>query len=306
MKRVLCLFLITAGCAPFSAAAPSREIFNYLRPILEREMTGAQDVWEKSGHGGYVMRFDLDMTGDGMPEMFLGTTLWSWKSNITWDVYRRLSQGEYEPYIYSSEVTGVSIRASEILLEEVGNQKSIITFGADHGKYYVGRYNFRDTSIVFERSEVSEAKFAELKAGPNIKRVAPNIRGVLLADLLRNPNAEWRPIDFKSGAPNPEGYYIAPEDAERVKGLVNFTPDLALKWLESATVGKKPVGDLPKTPKLSPQSATGAQSILAAAKPGSAVMQIPAPTDRRIPILLWLGGIAALAVMALLFLKWRA
>jgi len=295
---------------------PPKQVFEFLKPILEHETTTAGDAWAYRGSGGYVLRFDLDITGDGQAEMFLASTLYFQRGYGTWRPYLATEDGAYKPFDYEFSETGragLNLYGTAIWLETPASQsttKSILTFGSDRGKYYVGRYSFRDAEIVFERSEVAEAKFPELKAGPNIKRVAPEVRGVLLADLLRNPNAEWKPIDFKSAAPSPEGYYIAPDDAERVKGFVNFTPDLALRWLASAAAGKTPIDTsavpipLPEphqTPDASPTAMPKTSS------PAPVVAETPAPiAERKSAVWPWVVGILALVVIVAVALKRRA
>lgn len=290
-------------------APPPTQVFDYLRPILLREMSTAGDVWAYCGNGGYVFRFDMDVSGDGIPEMFLASSLWSWKSNITWYAFKGLADGDYMPYTYASEIQGISSRATELWLEESDHGYSIVSFGTDRGSYYLGRYRIESTKIVFDRKEIDESTFHQLEASPKVKRIVPVISAVVLADLLRNPNSEWKRFDFDSYTPNEMGYYIAPEDAERIKGLVNFTPDLALRWLTSAAAGKTP-GDesVEPTPRSRPAPSTPIPSVTPTASPArkTPVVRTPAPAEHRALVWLWAIGILALAGTSMLVWKRRS
>jgi hypothetical protein len=291
-----------------TAGSPPKEVFDYLRPILEHELIKAPDVWEKTGFGGYVLRFDLDVTGDGIQEMFLGSTLESWKTGVQWKAYRQSAGHEYDPYRYTSPTVGLGISMTGLWLEQDGANTKIVGFGSDQGKYYVGRYSFRDTQVDYHREEVDESTFERLKLSPRLKRVIPEVSGVLLADLLRNPDAEWKRIDFDAASPSPDGYYIAAEDVEKIKNLTNFTPSLAVKWIETAAAGKEPAEALLPTPVPSPV-------IKTPLPPGSPAAEFaPEPTvaltdnqsaENKTKVWPWLMGILALLAIVLLFAKRR-
>lgn len=293
-----------------SAASPApKQVFEYLKPVLEHETNAAGDIWASSGNGGYVFRFDLDVSGDGLPEMFITSSLEFQNQSGTWRAYRAQRNGDYVPYNYAGGVGGLHMFGTELLVEQVGAAKSILTFGSDRGKNYVGRYSFQDTQVSFERNEVDAATFNQLKSSPSVKRIVPEVQGVLLVDLLRNPNAEWKRIDFERNAPDPNGYFIAAEDAERVKGLVNFTPDLALRWHASAAAGKTPVdASSVAIPQPAPvPSPTPAVPPAVSPSPTTPVAQTPAPaSDQKTPVWPWLVGILALVVIVAIALKRRA
>lgn len=67
-------------------------------------------------------------------------------------------------------------------------------------------------------------------------------RGVMVVDLLRDPNASWRPILLGKGIPSGDGYFVDPVDEARVKRLGAFTPELAWRWLKQAYAGRHPQG----------------------------------------------------------------
>lgn len=306
--RYVTLLVLSVCVTALAAAQPPKQVFEYLKPILEREVGGAGDVWASSGSGGYVFRFDLDVSGDGLPEMFITSSLELRNQSAMWSVYKAQGNGNYVPYTYAPERSGLSAFATEIHIEDVGGTKSILTFGSDRGKNYAGRYSFRDSRVAFEIKEVDAATFDRLKSSPTVKRVVPEVQGVLMVDLLRNPIAAWKRIDFERNAPDPNGYFIAVEDAERVKGFGNFTPDLALRWLASAAAGKAPVdASAVPIPELAPApvpTATPAPSL-----PTPTVAANPAPVvevERKSPVWPWVVGMLALVVIVAVALNRRA
>jgi len=255
-----------------------------------------------------VFRFDRDVTGDGVSEMFLGSSLWSRGSDITFQAFKAIPGGAFEPYRYASQQTGLSLFGDGFWVEKLGSTEAILTFVSYRGKNHVGRYSFHAKQVTFDQKEVDEATFNQLKSAPTVKRVVPEVRGVLLVDLLRNPSAEWKRIDFGKNAPDPNGYFIAAEDAERVKGLANFTPQLALRWHASAAEGKPPRDDtsIPQPAPL-PRQEPGASSASTSLLPAMPAAQTPAAiVERKLPAWPWVVGIAALTVIALLLWKRRA
>jgi MYXO-CTERM domain-containing protein len=289
----------------FTASAdnqPPKEVFDYLKPLLQHETTTAGDIWTDSGNGGYVFRFDLDVTGDGRPEMFLSSSLNFRNESGLWQVYENRGEQGYIPFEYVPGKSDVGLFATELWIEDVNGQRSILAFGRDRMDWFIGRYSFRDGRVIYESAKTTQEMVERTKAAGNVKRVVPEVRGVLLADLLRNPEAEWKRINFDSRAPNPNGYYIAAEDAEKVKGLSNFTPGLALKWLQSAAVGKRPAEALGTTPAPSPEAAARARGVSSTVTPA----QRPAPSvESKAPAWPWIIGLAVLAAIGLLIRKRR-
>lgn len=310
---VLSLTLLLSSYAA-SSAVPPKEVFQFLKPVLEREVNSAGDIWDASGKGGYVLRFDIDVTADGLPEMFLTSTLDMRKQSSTWTVFKAQQNGDYQLFPQVAPGSGVQVYATELWIETMPAGVAIVSWGNDRwgpnpNKWFAGRYIFSRAGISFERTETTKEAMDALVNAGRVVKVVPKVSGLLLVDLLRNPNAQWKPIDFDRNAPDPNGYFIAAEDAERVKGLGNFTPDLALRWLASAAAGKTPIdASAVPIPEPAPEpSPTPSVPPAASPSPTAPVAQTPAPVvERGAPVWLWVVGIAALIVIALLVWKRRA
>lgn len=267
MKIQFYVGVLSLWASSLFSAVP-KEVFDYLRPILKHELTAAGDAWSYSGNGGYVLRFDLDVTGDRDTEMFLISTLDFQKLQGRWNVYKAVPGGTFEPYEGQ-----VSLSPTGFWLENRGGGKVIVTSFHDRWsdqekREILRKDSFAGDKITSESSRFMDDPLRELETQGAIKKYVPEVWGILLADLLRDSNTEWRRMNFESPTPSPSNYFIAAEDSDKVKGLANFTPDLAMKWLEAATAGKQPTETISTAPlRPSPgQTATGTISSLTRAQ----------------------------------------
>lgn len=225
-------FWFAAHC--FGYASPPPQVWQFLRPLLVRESQSAGDIWSRTGSGGYVLRFDLDVTGDRLADMFVTSTLDMVKYASVWRVYKATANG-YERFRPVDAY--VQLNPSEIWVERRGDSIAFVSkghdrFGVDNFNWYIGRYIFIDSEIRVERNVVPKETAEAVEEWPTITKVKPEIYGVLLADLLENPDAEWKRIDFSDAARDPDGYYIARGDVDRVRQLKDFTPQVALHRLD--------------------------------------------------------------------------
>lgn len=310
--RTLCLY-VTFACNAWSVAAPPKQVFEYLKPILEREGTSAGDIWEAAGSGGYVLRFDLDVTGDGLPEMFLTSTLDMVKQSSVWKAYKAQPDG-YAPYAQVQK-EGLSLYATEIWVEQIGNSLAFVSwghdrFGVDSFNWYLVRYLFDDRGIVSTRALSTEEEINALRASGRLTRIEPTVYGVLLADLLSNQDVAWKRIDFKSQGPSPNGYYIAAEDGEKIRSLTNFTPTVAMKELQAlvrdvSVAAKTPGENVSRTfnSQVPSAVATTDSTVEPNYIPNSAASPSPFNDRRHLAILLTLLGVVA--VLAIRLLGWK-
>ena len=75
-------------------------ISGLLRPLIGAEAAkqGGSWEWEIVGQGGYLMRMLMDATGDDRAELFLTTSLTSFKHHAEWRVFTIETNDEFRPY----------------------------------------------------------------------------------------------------------------------------------------------------------------------------------------------------------------
>ncbi|HUP81658.1 MAG TPA: hypothetical protein VM260_24110, partial [Pirellula sp.] len=237
---------LTAGQ---SDAQQATTIVNYIRPFVaaEAKKQGNSWEWEAIGNGGYLMRMFIEVTGDDRNELFLTTSLATFKNQAEWQVFEIEPGGALRPYKKSLRFPSDSVWAStangkpQLLFLAPPDRESQRLLPSEEWKQSLYRFDFKHPEITESRSEVTTAEGQELR--PVDPNALPKLEVVLLEDYLTRPNAQWVAVpEWKTNA---HDYFMRPEDAERISKNQGFTPQAALILLGTD-------GEQSQPPKSSP------------------------------------------------------
>lgn len=192
---------------------------------------GLRPSWEGPGNGGYLLRAEVDLTGDGKPELLLTSTLELLNQVTSWRVFENTRDGSLwqypEAYVGSANVYRPARDAAGdmVVLRYDRNRRhlDVMTFkgGRQEHKFIPDNApEWDNESYVFQNYET---KWPEIRFPVN---------GIKLCDYAAG-SQEWEPIDFEKPAPGGDGYFIVATDAEVMRGNKSFTPDVALLQLRS-------------------------------------------------------------------------
>ncbi|SKB09350.1 hypothetical protein SAMN02745166_05135 [Prosthecobacter debontii] len=211
-------------------------ITDYLKPIVSKiaaDPNAGGWTWETNGNGGYVLRLAMDVTGDGVPEQFVTSSLIAAKNVAEWTVFDVKHDGTMRPY-------GRSIRlpADSVWPSAEANLTSLVYLAAperereqasEEKSYPVYRFVFTFPEIKKTLTYASESEAAKLR--PSDPSQLPKLQAILLADYLTKPDVKWADvIEWKLDA---NGCFFRPEDKERAAKNTAFTPQAALSLLRA-------------------------------------------------------------------------
>jgi hypothetical protein len=167
----------------------------------DRDFAGSGATGQPSG--GYIYRFYFDVTGDGIPEIFVASSLDVINDDIPWSVYqqdkaghaRLLAKGvDLYPSFYVNKKSG------KIIISQLSSARH----EPDHVSYNIfdalGTY-LRKEKIVTDSETprgLTEAGYINfLGLG---RQASPKIEKILLGQYLANPASSWRPYDKNNDA----------------------------------------------------------------------------------------------------------
>lgn len=304
MRVLLGIFVWALASIGSAQTLPRPVAVEFLTPILQRELKSAGDIWAYSGSGGYLMQFDLDVTGDSQPEVFLSSSLDMWRRSANWTANYKIRDEQYQAFGLEGAYS-LQTFSTQLWLEKSARGTAIVRWSSDRWgpdplKWYVSRYLFTPQGITYSREETTSETMEELVKGGKIVEFRPKVYGILLVDFLRDPKAKWKLIDFERATPTYDDYFVAVEDAERVKGLGNFTPTLAWQWHQEI-VEKEQRDEVRSTiPDIKTPDAPHTQKTSSPAKRPAALR-----SEKTSSLGLWLLGIVALLAAMVLFLWLR-
>ncbi len=235
------------------AARVPNEILTEIEASLPEAETIETDEWEFA-RGGYVLRVDLDITGDGLPEMFVTTSSGMYRGSPVWRVYHARREGGYEPFVLGrlEKVDGV-VREPTLSVDGrfgiyLRKNKGVFELGQpwhdrftaeEEERWGVNYVSFRGNQVQFATEYLGEDWDGGSDKG-ELVQLEEMIQGVLIADLLRNPEAPWHPVRLSESAPNLLGSFLDPQDQSRVEKMGMFHPALAWEWLRAVREGRPP------------------------------------------------------------------
>ena len=212
-------------------------ITDYLKPIVSKiasDPNAGGWTWETNGNGGYLLRMAIDVTGDGVPEQFLTSSLTAVKQVAEWTVYDLNKAGEMRPYLRSIRLPADSVWAasndSDPSLVYVAAPDRERELASDEKPYPVHHFKFTFPEInkTLAYASADEA----IKIRPSDPSQLPKLQAILLADYLTKPDAKWADVtEWKLDA---NDRFFRPEDTERAMKNTDFTPQAALAMLGSA------------------------------------------------------------------------
>ncbi|MFI5118066.1 MAG: hypothetical protein ACHP8B_15350 [Terriglobales bacterium] len=136
-----------------------------------------------------VYRMELDVTGDGKPELFLGTTWDTSRNGMLWAVYTPQADGRYRPLgvmTFGYHVFYYSANGSFMCnLVHTGSTEPGLTY------YHVGADGIWDITETY--SGDSEADLAKMDAWQ--KQGRPPVYVDTLADLKTSATPQWKDAD---------------------------------------------------------------------------------------------------------------
>lgn len=241
--------LAACVCGTVRAGVPEvQAIRDYVRPFLLAELPkqGNSNEWDSTGYGGYIIRSRMDVTGDGRDELFLTTSLATFRGNAEWKVFAVEADGTLSPYAGTlSFHGGLTWKASEhgstslFSLIAPDREKQLRQIQAlEDTTQPLLRYEFRFPAIIETRKEVGEEEGAKLSDEHSVD--FPQIEVVLLADHLADPKTPWRAVE---GWPRTQDYFAVPGDEEHIQSLSTFTPTAALALIDK-TRSSHPADDI--------------------------------------------------------------
>lgn len=190
LKRAgLCALALLLACSIGQAADE----------LLLDHLMAIWDIPSEPGAGRYpiqVFRMQLDVTGDGKPELFLGTTWGGSRRGIPWVVYTTDADGRYRPLgviSFSYESFYYSASGSTIFAPTAGGPGT----GGDFAYYRVGANGIAE--VMDSMFGAPAADLVKLDAWR--KNGRPPMYVINLDDLRASAPPQWR--DSVSGKVEP-------------------------------------------------------------------------------------------------------
>lgn len=270
-------------------------IDRYLRPYILAEVpkVGNSAEWENSGAGGYLIRFDLDVTGDDVSERFVATSLPQSRYR-EWTVLDRTVANISRPYdSLLSFMPGAVWRhfmdgkAGLACLEppDIDSQRAT---PQEDWQYELSHYQFVFPEVRKSVAKIAEATASEIRPADN--SALPKLEVVLLADYLKGLAVEW--VLLKEWTENAHGYFSREEDAQQILSYSNFTAHDAVRML----------GGVNQTHRPSPSSSSPTDSSLENQRASGQTSNGFSPPSK----LLWLIGTGLLAILVVMFIRRRS
>lgn len=232
------LFLGGILVVAFGEAAPIADsIVDHLQ-TLKRSAGEIEYFWlGEDGDqppGGYLYRFDADLSGHGDVVTFIGSSLDESKGKGTlWSLYRREVSGGYRKI-----AVGVFLDPFSQYLKLEGSVRKLVDFQGDRlgGHVTVNMSSMHlDHStykLIIEGRDLTEDETEAVSGNESALRQIfgleekhkPAVEKILLAKYMQNHSAAWSPFKFGLGL---SGQHADPADAEDIKTYKDFLPPVA-------------------------------------------------------------------------------
>lgn len=245
MRLILPFFLFsTLSTTPIWAL--NRAAYESLQEELKTLIDGAGEIWAYSGNGGYILKFEKDVSGDSGKELFVNFSV---RPNL-WHVYTGNDEGKL---IGAIEFPSVDFIHTS---KEDGRTRILRSYSADSyaespfepfGNYVLEQI-ISNTDIKSKIRKVgvdaTENEFNSLKLGMlpvGLTWAKPTVQAITMGDLLLKQDIEW--FEFNpDNAQVRNGYYRLPGDEDRIGEFEKtFTPKVALKILNQKLEIAQPI-----------------------------------------------------------------
>lgn len=228
----IALWVVVAAFPLIGFANQDAAINSYLQPIISNianDPNAGGWAWEANSNGGYLLRMEMDVNGDGQNEMFLTSSLTAVKRSAEWTVFDVDKSGTMRPYARTIELPADSVWPS-------GDQTSpsLIYVAAPSREreqasetaiFPVYRFAFAYPEIEKSLSYATEEAVTSLR--PTDQDRLPKLQAILLADYLTGTNAAWSDVEEWKMDANDSFFRL--EDHDRAATNTEFTPEAALK-----------------------------------------------------------------------------
>jgi hypothetical protein len=278
-------------------------ITDYLKPIVSKiasDPNAGGWTWETNGNGGYLLRMAIDVTGDGVPEQFITSSLTAVKQVAEWTVYDLNKAGEMRPYLRSIRLPADSVwpasNDSDPSLVYVGAPDRERELASDEKSYPV--YHFKFTFPEINETLAYASADEAIKIRPSDPSQLPKLQAILLADYLTKQDAKWADVtEWKLDA---NDCFFRPEDTEIALNNTDFTPQAALVMLGLAQ--QAPQNGNSPTPRT---SAPASVPTVAQPRPPKAHESNPAlPETSGKPVTSTPWGVILILIVAVIGLAW--
>jgi len=228
----IALWAVVSAFPLIGFADQDAAINSYLKPIISSIANDSNLggwTWETNGNGGYLLRMEMDVNGDGQKEIFLTTSLTAVKRSAKWTVFDVDTSGTMRAYARSIELPADSVwpssdQTSPSLIYVAAPSREREQ-ASETATFPVYRFTFAFPDIEKSLSYATEEDVASLR--PTDQERLPKLHAVLLTDYLTGTNAVWADVEeWKMGA---NDIFFRPEDHDRTSTNTAFTPEVALK-----------------------------------------------------------------------------
>lgn len=190
-KNLIAAYALLVVCPCLSLAQQVVAINDYLKPIVSEIAAYPNSggwTWETRGHGGYLLRLEMDVNGDGRPEQFVTTSLTAVKYTAEWAVFDVSEAGVISQYAELVRLTADSAwPAAEqdspalLYVAPPSRERQRTNEEAVNPVY---RFTFKFPEIQETVSYASDDEVAKLHP-----QSLPKLQAILLADYLTQPGA---------------------------------------------------------------------------------------------------------------------
>jgi hypothetical protein len=246
MTAIALMALVSAAIADPLAHQYAADIVRESIKIPEPDLEFSE--WQQSVSGGYILRLDFDVDGDGAAERFFASSFNAENLVCEWTVFGGGSG--------KSLGNGASFRPDGFWWNPATREiLDYVRYGAEGG---LAIFTHFDKSGLTTRNE--PATLDEVSAGLSIQkpprkgfhRIKPDVTISLLADVVSNADSDWRQLILDDAGNNyslPNGRLLLTEDMPRVDTLRNFTPDAAFAALQESETQSEQSSNKPPTAK---------------------------------------------------------
>lgn len=226
---IILMIVPTSKAEPIQSEAA--EIKNFAEEKIRAELHTAGDTWVNAGNGGYLLRAEVDITGDNRPEVLITSTLDLHRGLTNWRVFETETGGSLrryeEPYLGGVNVYRPARDAAGdfVLLQYDRWQRHLAIVKFKNGR--------QERSFIADNSpEWDDETHPFLNYETKWPDIQFQVEGIKLCDYVTG-KTNWKAINFDDPAPFTEYYFIPAQDGEDMKANKAFTPEVALQMLRA-------------------------------------------------------------------------
>lgn len=233
MSHIKPILIFLLSLLPFIgfAADPTEQFAKNLLAGVDAEYW--RGIARDKPPGGYLLRFEHDITGDGRKELFLASSLETDEGACAWSIYSPDAQQNYTK-IGSNVVIPLG---DGFYFKSAGAQRELqaVYKNQKFGLGIIDRYSVSSAGIVTHtKQELTAEQITQLDAD-NWKEtfgigeeVKPTVSKVLLAEYANNRSVQWRAYRTDLGVTDQSS---DPADANAIAANSSFTLQIAKQLL---------------------------------------------------------------------------